>query len=201
MKKNDNRGLSLVELIICIAIISILVGMFISSMNYVGNSQARALANSIKTAVGQARIQTMGKYETFLYIYRNDSDKKYYKETWRKANEEGFVREKTELLGKNRPTVTYYVNGEPSGTSHTIEGNPSDGLLISFDRTNGKEISKSITGSSFKDSEGNNITLVTGNDKSMPSTSVSCNKIEVSYGTRVYEIEIIPETGKIILGK
>ena len=72
MKKCNNEGMTLVEIIIVITIMAVLVGMFFSSTNYIGVSQARALANSIKTGVGQARIQTMGKYETYLYIYKSN---------------------------------------------------------------------------------------------------------------------------------
>ncbi len=188
MKKQDNRGFSLVELIIVIAIMGIIIVMLAGSLNYIGNSQARSLANSIKTAVGQTRIQTMGKYETYLYIYKG-SDGKYYRETWKKAGADAPVRENREMIGKNKPIVKYYVDGDAS--AHTIDGGAGHALFITFDRSNGKEIVKSNplpAGST--DTDGNAVSGM---------STVRCNKIEVSYGTLVYTIDIVPDTGKVSL--
>ncbi len=173
MIKKDNRGLSLVELVIIIAIMAIMIGVLVGSLGYIGNSQARSLANAIKTSIGQTRIQTMGKNEAYLYIYRG-TDNKYYKETWIKAGADAPVKDSTDVLGKDKPIVKYKIKGD--STEHTISS--SDGLLITFDRTNGKEINT-------KSLNGNN--------------SVLCEKITVSYGTKEYVITIVPETGKISL--
>lgn len=198
--KKDNRGFSLVELIICIAIMTIVLGMLAANLNYIGVSQARSLANSIKTAVGQVRIQTMGKQEAFLYIYRDSTDNMYYKETWVRSDAKEFTRSKKEKIGKNKPTVTFT---DDTGTTSTLDAD--HGLLITFDRSNGKEIAKDMNagdpeapGSSlvFKDEDGATIstTYIKPN-----TTSVKCTEIKVSFGTRDYVITIVPETGKIRL--
>ena len=189
MIRKDNRGLSIVELVIVIAIMAIVIGMLAASLNYIGNSQARSLANAIKTSIGQTRIQTMGKNEVFLYIYRG-SDKRYYKETWRKAGaDDTLVRENREMLGKDKPSVKYYIKDDTD--EHVIDG--TGGLLITFDRSNGKEIDTRGLPTGSQNSEGTEITTPNGNK------SVLCNKILVSYGSKEYVIEITPETGKIHL--
>ncbi|MCR5603032.1 MAG: prepilin-type N-terminal cleavage/methylation domain-containing protein [Lachnospiraceae bacterium] len=193
--KKDNRGFSLVELIISIAIIVIVLGMLGASLNYIGNSQARSLANAIKTAVGQARIQTMGKYDTYLYIYKSSGDNRYYKETWKRSRSnvggsDELIRENRELLGKERPMVKYYVEGDTS--EHEIDG--TNGLLIKFDRTNGKEIEEDM-GSGHTDEDGNNITTGIGTG----TKSVLCNQIVIYYGTKEYNVRIVPATGKVSL--
>lgn len=196
MKKNDNNGFSLVELIIIIAIMSIVLTMLAANLNFIGNSQAKSLANAIKTAVGQVRIQTMGKYEAYLYIYRDSSDNMYYKETWLRSEDKLFVKSNREKIGKNKPTVKYT---DSAGTEYEL--NASNGLLITFDRSSGKEIAKDIkgvAGAVYKDEEGNVISDVAAYVK--PSTtSVICEEIKVSFGTKEYVITIVPATGKIQL--
>lgn len=189
MKKSDNSGLTLVEIIIVIAIMGILVGFFITSTNYIGMSQARGLANTIKTAIGQARIQTMGKYDTYLYIYKSPSDGCYYKEFWKNYDYKQLVRDKREKIGKNRPIVKYHIQGD-SDTDVTEIGS-GVGLLIKFNRSNGKEVIDTMpAGSTYEDEDGNSLST---------TTSVLCDMIIVSYGSREYKIEIVPETGKISL--
>lgn len=192
MKKNDNRGFSLVELIIAIAIMTIVLGMLAANLNFIGVSQARSLANSIKTAVGQVRVQTMGKQEAFLYIYRDTSDNMYYKETWVRSDAKELVRSKREKIGKNKPTVTYE---DADGNLFTMDSD--NGLLITFDRSNGKEVSKNLSGvaTTYKDEDGTEITDISYIKPS--TTSIVCKKITVNFGTRDYVITIVPETGKI----
>ena len=196
MKKNDNKGFSLVELVIVIAIMTIVLGMLAANLNFIGNSQAKSLANSIKTAVGRARIETMGKYDTYLYIYKSSVDNKYYKEVWKRSDQGELKRDNRELLGKNKPTVKYHIFAEPDTTEYELDG--TRGLLIKFDRTNGKEVPEKMRPDSvtYKDEEGNNITTgITGKE----TYSVLCDKIKVSFGTKEYEITIVPATGKIHL--
>ncbi len=185
MKKDDNRGFSLVELIIVIAIMAIVVGMLAGHLNYIGNSQARALANSIKTAVGQTRIQTMGKYETYLHIYKG-SDGRYYRETWKRSSADSWTHDKREMIGKNRPTVKYKTK---DGTVTNIDGTSNGSLLITFDRSNGKEVARTRP------------VGITANEEGQPLTvnAVECKEIKVSYGTREYVIKVEPETGKVSL--
>ena len=195
MKKCDNRGFTLVELVICIAIMGIIIGMLVANLNYIGNSQAKSLANAIKTAVGQARIETMGKYDSFLYIYKSPTDNKYYKEVWKRSNQGELKNDNRELLGKTKPTVKYRIKGETDAT-HELDG--SMGLLIKFDRTNGKETEEKMKPDSvtYKDKDGNNITTgIAGKT----TTSVMCDMIEVTFGTKKYDITIEPATGKIHL--
>ena len=187
MRNDNNKGFSMVELIVILAIMGIIIGMLGVSTNYIGTSQARALANSIKTSIGQNKIQTMGKYESFLYIYKG-SDGKSYQETWRKSGADDPVRENREVLGKKKPTVAYYIKGD--STAHEIDGTAGNALFITFDRANGKELAGKSLPAGSTDEDGNSLDTM---------STVLCEKIIVSYGTKEYKITIVPETGKISL--
>ena len=179
----DNKGFSLIELIIALAIMSVILGMLIANMGYISNSAAKGCANSLKTAIGQTRIKTMGKQETLLYIYKDSADGRYYKQFITKVNDSVHY-EPVEMIGKHYPSVNYsYVNSSGTTVTDTINAGSGNGLLIAFDRTNGKE--KVVSGQALAD----------GSTKD----SVSCNNITVCGGGADYIVEIVPATGKVSL--
>ena len=173
--KQDNRGLTLVEIIVVISIIGILGGFLIGGMGYIPSSAARGLATSIKSAIGETRIKTMGKQETVLFLYKDASDGKYYKQMFYKEGST-VKSDNAEMIGKHHPVVTYYYDDGSGETSAVLD---STGLLIGFDRINGKEanITMDINGTSM--------------------TSKMCSKIEVKGGGTVSNIIIYPATGKV----
>ncbi len=179
----DNRGLSLVELVIVVAIIGILGTMLFMSTGYIANSAAKSLAGSIKTAIGETRIKTMGKQETALYIYKDASDGRYYKNYIYKVNG-NYVTEPAEMIGKRQPSVSYtYTNAAGVNTTDVLDGS-SDGILISFDRKTGKESDPPVS--------------VSVNGVSMMSTKNLTN-IQVTGGGAVCNVKLEPATGKVTL--
>ncbi len=172
--KDDNRGITLVEIIIIIAILGVLSGVFIGGMGYIPNSAARSLATSIKSAIGETRIKTMGKQETVLHLYKDAADGKYYKQMI--YTENGTVKtDQVEIIGKHHPVVTYTYEGSGGDTSATLD---SDGIYIGFNRTNGKEEVIAVPGGSGK-------------------SSIICKKIVVTGGGATCTITIVPATGKV----
>ena len=57
----NNRGFSLVELIIVIAIIAALIGTVILSVSMVFSANAKACSNDLQRAVADCKVTTMGK--------------------------------------------------------------------------------------------------------------------------------------------
>ncbi|MCR5602471.1 MAG: prepilin-type N-terminal cleavage/methylation domain-containing protein [Lachnospiraceae bacterium] len=172
--KDDNRGITLVEIIIIIALIGVLSGVFIGGMGYIPNSAARSLATSIKSAIGETRIKTMGKQETVLHIYKDASDGRYYKQMLYIEN--GAAKaDQVEMIGKHHPIVTYTYEGTSGDVTSTLD---SDGVYIGFNRTNGKEEIIPVPG-------------VSG------VNSVICKEIVVTGGGANCTITIVPATGKV----
>ena len=84
MEKN-NKGYSLVELIIVIAIMALLTGTVFFSINMIFGAGAKACANDIKEALAENKVTAMGKSGARVEIYRDASDDCVYAVQWIKS--------------------------------------------------------------------------------------------------------------------
>ena len=189
--KNDNKGFSLVELVIIIAIMGIVVTMLAANLGFLNDSAAKGCANSLKTAIGQTRIKTMGKKETYLYVYKDG--KGYSIKTVNKGSKSGdpITVETNEKLAKNRVTVSYKFSQSTGSTTTPVEIDDSHDLLIGFNRENGKldmDASSSITFDGITRSV-NTVANATG------------MIITVQSGNFIYDITVYGATGKVEMKK
>lgn len=100
----NNKGVSLVELIIVIAIMSIMIGAGALGIRAVSTKPAKQGAYNIKMAIQNGRIIALSK-ETFSLEIKYDSTKKCIQ-----VSENGTYRS----LGGEGVSVTYYNEGEAS---------------------------------------------------------------------------------------
>ena len=77
-KKNNNRGFSLVELIVVVAIGAILIGASILSIASISGTAAKQCARNIESILNKTRVTTMGKDTAVIELYKNGSDGAYY---------------------------------------------------------------------------------------------------------------------------
>lgn len=69
--KKDNKGYSLIELLIVIAIIVVICSVMAFSSSIVTRARQRNVVKRIAQAVGQTRISTMSKDDTYLEIWKD----------------------------------------------------------------------------------------------------------------------------------
>lgn len=165
----DNKGFSIVELIVVIAIMSILAGVVTISMRSVTGTYVKQCSANIKSQLANTRHMTMGKNKVKLKIYVG-SDGAYYSDMEVYASDSSVTPENvtTTKLGKKSVEVKYSKEAGLSEGSFKIltESNP---IEIEFDRSSG----------AVKD-------------------AVNCVKqIKVSQGSHTKKITIYTETGKI----
>ncbi len=167
----NNRGFSLVELIIVIAIIAALIGTVILSVSMVFSANAKACSNDLQRAVADCKVTTMGKAKAWLVVYRGDNGRIYSQMHIMEQKEGGAVGELEEIteeaqkIGGNRVSVTYRING---GTDDIeLPTGADNGIRIEFDRSSG----------SFKDG--------------------TPDSVDIQGGNRHYHLEFIKLTGKI----
>ena len=121
-QKNDNKGYSLVEIIIVIAIMAAISGVVIFGLSLFTNKQAMECAERMQILIEHNRTVTMGKESTYVVIYKT-TDGVMATEFVNGAQ----VKETN--IGSSGVSVTY----EGSEIGSTI----STGVKIEFDRASG----------------------------------------------------------------
>lgn len=129
--KKDNRGISLVEMIIVIAILAVVSGGVAIGIGSALSKPAEECTKKITDSLKNARVSTMGKNTVKLYLY-SDTDGIYLKEEVLVTD--GTATSKTIRIGQRGVEVSYQVTGDSSYTSLGGEGNP---LTLSYKRTTG----------------------------------------------------------------
>jgi prepilin-type N-terminal cleavage/methylation domain-containing protein len=75
--KNDNKGISLIEIIIVLAIMALIGGIVVLSTQVATNKHVNACAEKIGSALEQTRSLVMGKQSGYLEIYQLAGDYVY----------------------------------------------------------------------------------------------------------------------------
>lgn len=135
MKKrnNDNRGFSLVEIIITVAILSILMGVVGYGFNMTNGKPAEQCAKRLAATISNARTDAMGKYGNTITVKNDGGILKVYEEILVKPGEEPFKRDS--VVGSKGVTVKYrigtggYDNELGVGDSIILKYNSGSGAM------------------------------------------------------------------------
>lgn len=125
----NNKGFSLVELIVVIALIAVLSGLVAISASAVLGTQVKAATKNIETEIKKARNLTMGKDRVVLKLYKADDG--YYADIIPNDDASKAV---TKKVGKQKVTVEYSYSTDGSDLK-TLDSN---GVVIEFDRSSGE---------------------------------------------------------------
>lgn len=157
--KWNEKGFSLVELIIVIAIMAVVIGTVFFSVSMVFSANAKTCCNNLQRAIADCKVTTMGKSEAWLVLYRGSDNQiycqMYYNEAVIENDAEGSPKvkkdddgnvimkavpanEEPQKIGGKRVVVTYI---DTEGNEH--QDLPTDAidvnkrLTIAFDRSSG----------------------------------------------------------------
>lgn len=120
----NNKGLSLVELLIVITILAVISSGTFISINSIYGLNAKKCTNQIYSYLGKTKIEAMSKSSAVLEIYQGP-DKNYYAKL---STETEPIK-----IGKSTLEISYFTNNNPS--KHVIsQTNP---LKLTFDRSSG----------------------------------------------------------------
>lgn len=126
----DNKGYSLIELVVVILILSIVVGVSIIGLGMINGKPADQCANSLDMSFASHRVSAMGKVydesKTYLLVRRGADDCIYVTEMVEGAG--------NELKVCNKGVTFTYTRR--NGTSGSL-ANPGDSLKFCFDRSTG----------------------------------------------------------------
>lgn len=132
-KKNNNRGFSLVELIVVVAIGAILIGASILSIASISGTAAKQCARNIESILNKTRVTTMGKDTAVIELYKDLSDGAYYYKVT-VTNGKGETTEETKKIGRSNLEIRYSTTFDDA--SKLDVSNP---IKIEFDRSSGAE--------------------------------------------------------------
>lgn len=179
----DDKGFSLVELVVVIAIMAVMGGVLIYSFSLVTGQEARQCASNLSTALNKAKnvaLTKSGSSDAFMELSR-ETDGGYVVQYFVPASpvDDGadpavsgsYIQLDKETVGKKNVEITCYLQG---GSSFTIS--ETSHLRIYYDRISG----------AFKEAVWVNGGML---------TKEYCEKITIKRG-KLYQVTIVNATGK-----
>lgn len=131
----NNRGMSFIELILVILIISVLATVSLAIYRSLGYANTKKVASHINDALSKARINTMSKKDTYyLYLYQIDG-RLYSKLSTEDGLMVGVYGELTDAEGVAYSRNISLIYRTDSGISHELGDNES--ICISFIKSSG----------------------------------------------------------------
>ena len=177
-KNKDNRGMSLVEIIIVIAIMSVFIGVSGYGLSLSNNKAAAECAQKLCSALQHTRTVTMGKHETSLTLYMDAEGRIRVREVAQKLiDDDGNVEleERPSIVGEN-------------------------GVFVSCTLTDGSSVDISETNNiTFSFNRGSGALEATYVNAVKCDENCNCRQITISKAGRTQYIVIVPVTGKIMI--
>lgn len=184
-RNNKNKGYSLIELVVVIAIMAILVGVFAISVSSLSGRKVNKCADEIVSTLERARVLTLGKEQNQVEfrLYYESTAKEYRAQIY-----QGGTLVSDRVVGKEPIEIKVVFEGDTTKydlKAQTIKGTApyvttgvgAEGLFLVFNRSSGAFEPGTNTVGDTKD---------------------YCSKIIISGGNRTIEITPVGRTGKIL---
>lgn len=180
--KKDNRGVSLIELVVVLAIMAVMMASVGISVSVLSRKSVDKCAERLKQVMQSNRSATMGRYDSKLEIYIEDG-MLYAREYTKRDASSAYVGQNPVELGVDDIRLEIEAAaGDGSSSVSCVLGDVGgvSRLILQFDRSS-------------------------GGLKKMPAEMGStlagkyCTKITLTRGTKIREIEIFYLTGKLEL--
>lgn len=168
----DNRGFSLVELLVVILLIGLLISVLAMSVSGIFTSEAQKTIKNVNSLISKSKVQSMTRAgDVCVVVYRN-ADGSVIGEYC----ENGTVIS-TEKLGGSFGTLSY----TDSDGNTVVLADPANKLYIAFERDTGalKTIGDSASGAGAAGAD-----------------TAYCSTILMQISSREFEITLIQSTGK-----
>ena len=207
----DDRGLSIVELVIVIAIMAILLGVLGLSINMLIGAEARQAAKKMDAQLNDIKTGAMTRASEYLILRYIDVDAED-KDTQKEMAELG-IDKAGYYCEKHIATITNADNNSPDPSSGT--GIKVDYGGVEYTRIGSKRVTITVNDTELSDAGTDGIYIeydrrtgrledvrfvgITGSNKAptfSEGSSEALNTITFESGFAHYEIEFDPETGR-----
>lgn len=140
-KQTDNRGLSLVEIIVVIAIVAVISGFFILGIGMITGKPVEQCARQMKIVLEQCRTAAMGKPAGDAYLVLTHDSEGVWATLWQSG-----VPDK-KLVGQSDVDVKVMLGSR----EYDLKDAFPSGLRIDFDRSSGGLLASTVPegGSAF----------------------------------------------------
>lgn len=193
LPEKKNRGFTLVEMTVVLAIFAILLAVLVPSLDPVAGFRANRAASSIGAALDRTKTEAMDRLVGEMRLsWTSDG---YYISYYLDRGKTGVREEQPEKIASGRMKISYT---DSNGTTVKLREDGTNELILTYDRSTGgflpiqsrvweqKDILKML-------SDGEDIPL----DRPENSTQPYCEKITVhGVGQRTRIITLFQDTGK-----
>lgn len=193
LPEKKNRGFTLVEMTVVLAIFAILLVVLVPSLDPVAGFRANRAASSIGAALDRTKTEAMDRLVGEMRLsWTSDG---YYISYYLDRGKTGVREEQPEKIASGRMKISYT---DSNGTTVNLRGDGTNELILTYDRSTGgflpiqsrvweqRDILKML-------SDGEDIPL----DRPENSTQPYCEKITVhGVGQRTRIITLFQDTGK-----
>jgi len=137
--RKDNRGYSLVELIVVVAMIAVLVTGISLSISIIYNSNARAGAYNIRSEMADLKVYSMSKDASSarMKLYRSSYDGDVYAQLQHKEGGSWEDYRDPQKVATRKVTVTCV---KKDGSLVVLDGGAANYICMAFDRGTGSMI-------------------------------------------------------------
>ncbi|WP_347036804.1 prepilin-type N-terminal cleavage/methylation domain-containing protein [Blautia obeum] len=188
--KMSNKGFTLVELIVVVAIFTILLGIAVPSLNSILGFRVNRAANSIASALDRTKIEASSRLVGEMKLEKRADGYyiSYYLDRGKVGGASHVTEDDPEKIAPARTEISYTSS---DGSSHVMAA--GDSLILTYDRATGGFLPIQSTVISQEEILND---LKAGKDVPLQKTGTYCTSITVSGGRRYKTLSLIKETGK-----
>lgn len=185
-----NKGFTLVELIIVVAIFTILLGIAIPSLDSILGFRVNRAANSIAAALDRTKTEASNRLVGEMMLEKKSDGYyiSYYLDRGKVGGTSNVKQDQPEKIAPARTIISYT---DSDSNEHVMA--EEDSLIITYDRATGAylPIQDNVISQDEILSD-----LEAGKDVSLKRDGAYCTSITVKGGRRYKTISLIKDTGK-----
>lgn len=193
--RKENKGFTLVEMVITVSIFAILLGILVPSLNSIIGFRVQRATNSIASALDKTKIEASNRLVGEMMLERREDG--YYISyiiDRGKVNGKENIKwnEDEEKIAPSKTSISYKVEG----SNEAKEMSKGERLIITYDRATGAFLPLQSQSETYWEENIDDIFKTLRRGDSIFTDGVYCSQIIVSGGGRKRIINLLKDTGK-----